>query len=258
MDVVSQAFERLVAKSGLPKIRFHDLRHTEMVVGDIRRVVGYIRVSTAEQGKSGLGLDAQKAAIEAECQHRGWELVKVYRDVASGKTVNGRHELQRALDDLGARRADALVAAKYDRLTRSVVGFGRILKLAKRHGWPLVVLELGLDTTTPVGEMLANILAAVAQFESRRIGERTKDAMQIARDNGATFGRAKAIDSRTEQRIVRLRKRGQSFQAIAEQLNGDGNVASQGGPWKWQTISSVARRHIDEPVRRRVRAARLD
>jgi DNA invertase Pin-like site-specific DNA recombinase len=229
-----------------------------MVVSDVRRVVGYIRVSTTEQGKSGLGLDAQKAVIEAECRHRGWDLIKVYRDVASGKTMNGRHELQRALDDLGARRADALVAAKYDRLSRSVVDFGRILKLAKRHGWPLVVLDLGLDTTTPVGEMLANILAAVAQFESQRIGERTKDAMQVARDNGARFGRAKAIDGRTEQRIVRLRNRGQSFQAIAAQLNEGGATAPQGGLWKWQTISRVVRRHSNEPIRRRVRSARLD
>jgi len=82
--------------------------------------------------------------------------------------------------------------------------------------------------------------------------------MKVARTNGATFGRAKAIDGRMEQRIVRLRKRGQSFQAIAEQLNVDGATAPQGGPWKWQTISRVVRRHGNEPIRRRVRAARLD
>lgn len=236
---------------------------SEMVVSDVRRVLGYIRVSTDDQGKSGLGLDAQRAAIEAECQHRGWELVTVYRDVASGKSTNGRHQLQRALTDLGARRADALVVAKLDRLSRSTVDFGRVLKIAKRHGWPLVIIEPDIDTSTLTGKLMADVLISVAEWERGAIAERTKAAMAIAKkrraaEGKAPFGRQKSIDAKVEQRIVRMRKRGNSFQTIAAQLDSDGIKAPLGGPWSWQTISRVVRRHNDEPIRRRVRSARLD
>jgi DNA invertase Pin-like site-specific DNA recombinase len=189
--------------------------------------------------------------------------VSVYRDVASGKSTNGRHQLQRALTDLGARRADALVVAKLDRLSRSTVDFGRVLTLAKRHSWPLVIIDLNIDTSTLTGKLIADVLISVAEWERGAIAERTKAAMAVAKkrraaDGKPPFGRPKSIDAKVEQRIVRMRKGGDSFQTIADRLNSDASKPPMGKRWAWQTISRVVRRHVDEPIRRRVRSARLD
>src|SRR5690242_4734477 len=72
--------------------------------------LGYVRVSTAEQGKSGLGTEAQRAAIKAECTRRGWRLQSVAIDVASGKSTNGRHKLKETLTALDRGEAHVLVA----------------------------------------------------------------------------------------------------------------------------------------------------
>lgn len=157
-----------------------------MTRDEIKRVVGYVRVSTAEQGRSGLGLEGQRSAIVAECARRGWELVggEPYCDIVSGKSLNGRHELKRALDDLAARRADALVVAKLDRLSRSVVDFGRVLKLAQRHGWALAILDPDLDTSTATGKLMANMLISVAEWERDIIAQPTRTALAAKKAAG--------------------------------------------------------------------------
>lgn len=81
-------------------------------------VVGYVRVSTAEQADSGAGLEAQRRAIESEAARRGWKLVQVFEDAgASGKSMNGRSGLQEALQAVEAGQAEGLVVAKLDRLS---------------------------------------------------------------------------------------------------------------------------------------------
>src|SRR5687767_3452355 len=84
------------------------------------RAVGYMRVSTAEQAGSGAGLDAQRAAIERETTHRGWDLVEVGIDAAaSGQSIAGRPALTRALATVEGGKAEVLIVAKLDRLSRS-------------------------------------------------------------------------------------------------------------------------------------------
>ena len=115
-------------------------------------VVGYVRVSTDEQATSGLGLDAQRVAIADECDRRGWELVEVFEDAgASGKSMAGRPALQEALNAVRSHRAGALVVAKLDRLSRSLLDFAALMEDARKEGWALVILDLGVDTTTPSG-----------------------------------------------------------------------------------------------------------
>jgi len=224
------------------------------------RVIGYVRVSTAEQGRSGLGLEAQRAAIVAACVRRGWELVTTYQDVASGKSTNGRHRLRQALDDLAARRAEGLVVAKLDRLSRSVVDFGRVLKLSQRHGWALVIGDLDLDTSTPTGKLMANVLISVAEWERDAIAQRTKAGLASKRARGERLGRERVITPALERRIVRMRQRGMSFWAIAAKLTAD-RVDTPSGkrkPWSWTSVQRVVRRHLDEPIRTRRRKAELD
>jgi DNA invertase Pin-like site-specific DNA recombinase len=117
-----------------------------MGVGD--RVIGYVRVSTAEQGTNGAGLDAQRAAIEAECDRRTWQLIRIEEDVLSGRTLR-RPGLQRGLEACRSAEADGVVVAKLDRLSRSLVDFAGLLGEAQAGGWNLVALDLGVDLSTP-------------------------------------------------------------------------------------------------------------
>ena len=196
--------------------------------------VGYVRTSTDEQANSGLGLAAQRAAIAQECEVRDWRLVDTYEDpAASGKTMSGRPGLAAALEAVETGQAATLVVAKLDRLSRSVHDFSGLLLRAERAGWSLVLLDLGVDTTSVMGEAMANMVANFAQAERRRIGERTKDALAQRRAQGVHLGRPVTLPKQVAVRIVREHRRGASWSAIARDLNDDDIPTAQGGGSWW-------------------------
>src|ERR1700684_2002591 len=129
------------------------------------RVLGYVRVSTDEQTNSGAGLEAQRLAIIAECERRGWLLVEVIEDAGFSAKDMKRPGVQEALRALKAGEASALVVSKLDRLSRSMIDFTGVMEKAQKQGWALIALDLGVDMTTPAGEAMANMLATFAQFE---------------------------------------------------------------------------------------------
>jgi DNA invertase Pin-like site-specific DNA recombinase len=195
-------------------------------------VVGYVRVSTSEQANSGAGLEAQRAAIEAEAERRGWELVRTLEDAgASGKSLSGRPGLRDALEAVERGEAQALVVAKLDRLSRSLLDFASLMERARKRDWSLVALDLGVDTSTPSGEMMASVLATFAQFERRLIGQRTRDALAVKRAQGVVLGRPREISAETVERIGDLYERGLSVAAIARQLNAENVPTPRGGRW---------------------------
>ena len=153
-------------------------------------VIGYVRVSTGQQGESGAGLEAQEQAIRAECERRGWKLIGIERDVLSGKSMNGRHGLDRALRAVESGKAAALIAAKLDRVARSLKDFADLMERSRDNGWGLVALDLGVDTTTPNGEFMATVIAGIAVWERRMIGQRTKDALAVKKAEGIELRRA--------------------------------------------------------------------
>lgn len=204
------------------------------------RAVGYVRVSTDEQADSGLGLEAQRVAIEAEATGRGWDLVCLFTDTASGKSLSRRPGLEQALATLEAGRVDALVVSKLDRLSRSTKDFGALMERAQRKGWAPVVLDLGVDPTTPAGELVASVMVSVAQWERRAIGQRTKDALAAKKAQGARLGRPRQLPEATRKRVVRLHRKGLSLRAVAETLNKAGVPTAQGGArWHASTVRKI-------------------
>lgn len=196
------------------------------------RPLAYIRVSTEEQARSGLGLDAQREVIEAEAARREWGVVEVFADEgASGKNVNPG--LRLALDHLATGRADALIVAKMDRLARSVLHASEVMERAKVQGWDLVVCDLALDLSSPYGKAMANMLATFAELEREMIATRTREGLAAAKARGKHIGRPRLATADLVDRICRERESGASFATIATRLTAD-NVLSPAGRPTWQ------------------------
>jgi DNA invertase Pin-like site-specific DNA recombinase len=109
--------------------------------------------------------------------------------------------------------------------------------------WALVALDLGVDTTTPSGKLMANMMASVAEWEREVIGLRTKDALAVKRREGKQLGRPRMLPERTYRRIQRMRAQGLSLQAIANRLNNDGTPTAHGGErWHASTVRAALNR----------------
>jgi DNA invertase Pin-like site-specific DNA recombinase len=204
------------------------------------RVIGYVRVSTEEQAMSGAGLEAQRQAIAAECERRGWKLIDVIEDAGWSAKDLRRPGIKAALQVLGAGDAKALVVAKLDRLSRSLLDFAGLMAKAQRQGWGVIALDVQVDTSTASGEAMANMLATFAQFERRLIGQRTKEALAVKKASGVRLGRPPTVPRAVVRRIQQLRARGHSFRAIADELNESGVPTAQGGArWYAATVRHV-------------------
>jgi len=191
---------------------------------------------------SRLGLEAQRAAIIAECERRDWTLLEVIQDVGrSGKDLR-RPGIMRALDELSRGDATALVVAKLDRLSRSMLDFARIMTTAQKQSWALVALDVQVDTTSPSGEAMAHMLATFSQFERRLISERTKQALAQKRAGGVRLGAPPEIDSPIASRIREERAAGRTLREIAQRLNEDRVPTARGGRWHASTLQRVLAR----------------
>jgi len=206
------------------------------------KVIGYLRVSTADQAESGAGLDAQRASIEDHCAKRGWEILEWAEDHASGKSLNGRPELAAAIERIESGDAQALVVAKLDRLARSVHDFSGLVAQSAKRGWSLVVIDLQLDMTEPAGKLMANILASFAEFERDLIGKRTREGLAAKRQKGVRLGRRRSLPNEVGERLARERRGGATYREIAERLNAEGVPTGRGGrEWYPSTIRSAIR-----------------
>lgn len=213
------------------------------------RVVAYYRVSTDKQGESGLGLLAQRADVLRWCELHGHELVLEESDIQSGKSMRNRPGLTRAIHAVtkpkrrGTRLAEVLVVAKLDRVSRSTIDTMTIIERAKIGGWQFAALDIGLDMTTPMGEAFAGMLAVLAQWERRMIGERTRKAMAAKQALGEVIGRPRAVPEEFRARLHAMHDEGLTDAEIARELNGQGIPSLRGVPdWRYKDVWSLRRR----------------
>jgi DNA invertase Pin-like site-specific DNA recombinase len=219
----------------------------------MKRAVAYIRVSTAQQGKSGLGLEAQRVAIAKFAEAEGIELIAEFQEVETGKgadALNKRPQLAAALSE-AKRNGCAVVVAKLDRLSRDVAFISALM--AKRT--PFIVAELGAD----VSPFMLHIYAAVAEQERAMISQRTKDALAAVKARGVKLGNpniAKAQEKASEARTARagafatnvlpiirdIRATGASLRQIAAALNARGISTARGGTWAATQVRDILNR----------------
>lgn len=196
-------------------------------------VVIYLRVSTSEQAASGLGLEAQRATARNYAERKGLRIIGEFCDEGiSAKNLSGRPGALAALDAVRSKRAAGLLVAKMDRLSRSVVDGAGLMELARTECWALHFADLDIDTSSPAGEMAANIIISGSQYERRLISQRTRDALAAKRARGERLGAVTRLPAEVVERILRERGRGRTYQAIADDLSAD-NVPTSRGRYQW-------------------------
>jgi DNA invertase Pin-like site-specific DNA recombinase len=148
----------------------------------MQQAVAYYRVSTARQGRSGLGIEAQRAAVERFAQAEGFELTAEFVEVETGKGSDALDRRPQLAAALAAGRVGKcpVIVAKLDRLSRDVAFISGLM--AQRV--PFVVAELGVDADP----FMLHLYAALAEKERRLIGERTRSALAARKAQGAKLG----------------------------------------------------------------------
>jgi DNA invertase Pin-like site-specific DNA recombinase len=214
------------------------------------RFIAYYRVSTAKQGRSGLGLEAQKAAVPAYLNGGSWTLADEFVEVESGK-LSDRPELARALEACSLIGA-TLVIAKLDRLTRNVAFLANLMEAG---------VEFVACDNPHARKFTVHILAAVAELEREQIAARTKAALAASKARGKQLGgyrggpvpdgragtagkRAKAdsFAARVTPTVVKLREQGKSLHQVAADLTSKGIKTAQGGIWTATAVRRVLAR----------------
>lgn len=215
----------------------------------MKPAVIYRRVSTNEQGKSGLGLESQAETLTRFCEAEGFEVAAEFQDIASGKLpVEARPGLAAALERARKLRCPVIVA-KLDRLSRDVAFISGLMA----RGIPFIVAELGVDTDP----FVLHLFAALSEKERRMIGERTKAALRIKKEAGALLGNrtnlaearikakeakksaARAFSDRVRPEIEKMQASGESLNKIAARLNAVGVPTARNGAWTAKAVSRV-------------------
>ena len=172
----------------------------------------YARCSTDRQE-----LDAQLHTLHEYARRRGVRAVK-YADAAVSGAKASRPGLDALMAACRRREVGAVVCTRLDRLGRSAAHLAALAEELRALGVSLVVLDMGLDTSTPQGALVLGVLGSVAQFERELIRERVRDGLAQARRRGIRLGRPPALDARAIARARRLRGSGRSLRAIGDQL----------------------------------------
>jgi DNA invertase Pin-like site-specific DNA recombinase len=223
----------------------------------VRQIVAYYRVSTSAQGRSGLGLEAQREAVTRFVAAEGLDLLGEHIEVETGKGADAleRRPVLRAAMEQARKAKAAVCVAKLDRLSRDVAFISGLM--AKRV--PFVVSDLGPD----VDPFVLHLFAALAQKERALISERTKAALAQRKARGLPLGNvaslatahvkgaaanrttANAFAANVLPVIQQIRAAGAtSYLAIAAALNARGVHTARGGAWYASTVRNVLRRAV--------------
>lgn len=214
-------------------------------------LVAYIRVSTSKQGKSGLGIEAQRENIARFAQNEGYDLVGEFVEVETGKgsdALDRRPKLSEALQ--AARKCKgSIVVAKLDRLSRDVHFISGLMS----QRVPFVVTELGPD----VDPFILHLYAALSEKERNLIAGRTKAALAMKKAQGVVLGGPKLEEAREAgQAVIKanadrhadnvlpvirsIQKAGATtLREVAEALNARGIHTARGGKWHAMTVKNI-------------------
>lgn len=218
------------------------------------RAIGYVRVSTREQERSGLSLELQTKGIREYCRNNKFDLVEVVCDPGeSGKDLD-RAGMQRLIARCRVGDLKHVVVYRTDRLTRRAIDLLTLVEnVFQKNGVEYHSITEKIDTTTAIGKMYLTIVGAFSQMERDLISERTQEALHQKKLKGEPVGSPpygyeagegvhfeKVPDEiRIIKYIKRLRSGGMTLEAIAKTLNDQGEPTKRGGKWEATTVRKI-------------------
>jgi len=226
----------------------------------MREAIIYLRVSTLEQAREGLSLEAQEARARAHCEAKGYTVSAVYRDEGiSGRKLRTRPQLQTALREVCEREA-VLVIYSLSRMSRSTRDAINIMEKLRKAGADIVSLSESLDSDSATGRMMFKFLAVLAEFESELLAERVKSSFALKKERKEYLGglrpfgfsidrngdKAKTRRNSEEQAAIRqiltLREGGATYRDIARELEAEGVQTSTGlKSWKATQVMRICK-----------------
>jgi len=231
----------------------------------MRRAIGYLRVSTRGQAEKGMGLAAQRDRVRTYASEQGFELVEVVEEAASGAVQEGevfshqhRPVLSRLIERAGQEEYDVLLVASFDRLSRDYMSLLFLKRLLKTYGVETVSTIEENGNGDAVGELIENVIAAIHEFERRRLLERIRAGKAEKRKRGGSIGGTIPYGYRSEggrlvpvdvlaevvRRMFEDARDGDSPGRIARSLNADEIPSPSGRPWNRQTVRNI----IENPL----------
>ncbi|WP_326512184.1 recombinase family protein [Clostridium intestinale] len=212
-----------------------------------KRIVAYLRVSTAEQAEEGYSIDAQENAIRQKCEQEGGELVAIYADKGiSGKSMNNRLQLQQMLKDAKSNKFDEVWVWKTNRMARNQYDLLTIVKRLEKYDVAFRSCSEAFETSTPAGKLMMNVLASIGEFERETIVDNVKMGMKQRAKTGKWNGgiilgyRTVTVNEKdtrleivqeeatTVKKIFELYSSGKGLKAITNQINHEGYKTKKG------------------------------
>jgi DNA invertase Pin-like site-specific DNA recombinase/peptidoglycan hydrolase-like protein with peptidoglycan-binding domain len=218
-------------------VRDDDVRRSPSGLVPGEPVIGYVTVSSEAHRNEA---DPEVHAIEAACERAGLELSEVVTDRESGRGLE-RPGLTYALKQIAEGQASGLIVSDLRRLSRSIVDLGSLMEWFRDAGAGLIALDLGVDTSTPVGREVAMTLIALGDWERERIARRTRSGLTEVTASGRRVGRPSLRDRPDlVERITAMRSANMTLQAIADQLNAEGVPTLRGGAmWRPSSVQAA-------------------
>jgi DNA invertase Pin-like site-specific DNA recombinase len=175
------------------------------------RAAVYARVSTKDQS-----CEMQMRDLRAYCAARGFTIIREYVDIGQSGAKDSRPQLNELMADARKRKFDSILVWRFDRFARSTKHLLLALEEFRSLGVQFISYQENIDTSSPLGQALFTIVAAVSQLERDLIRERVSAGLRNARENGKRLGRPCVKTDMDE--ILRLRAEGRSFRKIAATL----------------------------------------
>ena len=211
----------------------------------MKKVIGYVRVSSEIQKRKNNSIPLQKKKIKEYCSLNDFDLIDVYEDDGvSGMSIDKRNGFKSMVEFMKENKIDGIVVWSLSRLGRRMKDVVEFMDFLKSNNIGFFSIKENLSNDDKIGSLIMNILSSINEFEVEVIRERIKDVKRNKKENGEVYGRmmygynninGKMIENKEEKRVIRrvknFRSRGWSWRKISDRLNDEGIKSKENKIW---------------------------
>ena len=223
----------------------------------MKKVIGYVRVSSEIQKRKNNSIPLQKKKIKEYCSLNDFDLIDVYEDDGvSGMSIDKRNGFKSMVEFMKENKIDGIVVWSLSRLGRKMKDVVEFMDFLKSNNIGFFSIKENLSNDDKIGSLIMNILSSINEFEVEVIRERIKDVKRNKKENGEVYGRmmygydnvnGKMIENKEEKRIIRrvknFRSRGWSWRKISNRLNDEGVKSKESSIWYDGSLYNMMKYH---------------